>query len=33
MNEKYNGWEDQEWLDYWGMNDDDPWDPFEGSEE
>ncbi len=32
MNEKYNGYEDQGWLDYWGMNDDDPWDPFEGSE-
>lgn len=33
MNEKYNGYEDQEWLDYWGMNDADSWDPFEGSEE
>lgn len=30
--EKYNGYEDQEWLDYWGMNDADPYDPFEGSE-
>ena len=30
--DKYNGWEDHEWLDYWGMNDPDPWDPFEGSE-
>ena len=30
---KYNGWEDQEWLDYFGMNDDDPYDPFDGSED
>ena len=30
--EKYNGFEDQEWLDYWGMNEDDPYDPFEGEE-
>ena len=21
-------YENQEWLDYWGMNDDDPYDPF-----
>jgi len=26
------GYEDQEWLDYWGMNEDDPYDPFEGEE-
>lgn len=32
MADKYNGWEDREWMDYWGMNDSDPWDPFEGSE-
>ena len=32
MTEKYNGYEDQEWMDYWGMNDADPYDPFEGSE-
>ena len=25
---KYNGWEDPEWRDYWGVNDPDPWDPF-----
>ena len=24
--EKYNGWEDPEWRDYWGMNDDDSYD-------
>ena len=30
--EKYNGYEDQEWMDYWDMNDADPYDPFEGSE-
>ena len=30
--EKYNGYEDQEWVDYWGMNQDDPYDPFEGGE-
>lgn len=30
--EKYNGFEDQEWLDYWGMNDYDNYDPFEGEE-
>ena len=32
MTEKYNGYEDQEWMNYWGMNDADFWDPFEGSE-
>lgn len=21
--ERYNGWEDPAWRDYWGMNDDD----------
>lgn len=21
--EKYNGWEDQEWKSYWGVDDDD----------
>lgn len=21
--EKYNGWEDPAWRDYWGMNDED----------
>lgn len=30
--ENYNGHEDQEWMDYWGMNQDDPYDPFEGEE-
>ena len=24
--EKYNGWEDPAWRDYWGMNDDDNYD-------
>lgn len=28
-----NGYEDQAWLDYWGMNEDDVYDPFEGEEE
>lgn len=31
--EKYNGWEDPEWRDYWGMNDPDPWDPFGSGDE
>lgn len=30
--ERYNGYEDPEWMDYWGINDADPYDPFEGSE-
>ena len=30
--EKYNGYEDQEWVDYWGMNQDDHYDPFENGE-
>lgn len=24
--ERYNGWEDPAWRDYWGMNDDDNYD-------
>jgi len=24
--EKYNGWEDPAWRDYWGMNDEDDYD-------
>lgn len=27
--EKYNGYEDKEWLDYWGMNDDEEEEPIE----
>lgn len=22
--EKYNGWEDQDWRKYWGVDDDEP---------
>lgn len=31
--EVYNGWEDAEYRAYWGLDDYDPYDPFEGSEE
>ena len=30
--EKDNGYEDQEWVDYWGLNEYDQYDPFEGEE-
>lgn len=30
---QYNGWNDAEWIEWWGLGPDDPYDPFEGPEE